>query len=500
MPPWKVTPTGTSTWFVKHKLSTIVKKQTFERSVVRQYGTLYRKRESRVLSNGFSSLNRCTTSNNVLHPSGTLRQTLYIFSKKRWYSSGSKRDYYEILGVPRNASQQEIKKAYYRLAKEYHPDSGPKGDKNKFMEIGEAYEVLSDEKKRSIYDQYGREGVRAADAGGDARSSAGFEGFGPGGFASAEEIFREFNEFFGGRGFGPFTAGGRRPGSQTAVRGSDVELRISLDFMEAAKGCEKEVRFTGKVECSKCNGSGSSSKGMATQACTACGGSGTEAFSQGFFAFETTCRKCGGSGQIIRDPCGACNGTGVTTGSRSVRVKIPPGVDTGTTLRVAKKGEAGLRGGGAGDLFVRVYVAEDDYFHREGADLHVVAPITFAQAALGGTVRVRTLDGEVEVKIPPGSQSNDMKVIRGRGLPKIGSGGYGNQYVHFQVVVPTQLSPKQRQLIEELAKEDPEVLYSTSSANGRGGRSMAKHFFQKLRDMFGKENHSDKSQTKEGTG
>eukprot|EP00871_Galdieria_phlegrea_P000947 jgi/Galph1/1853/GphlegSOOS_G542.1 len=419
---------------------------------------------------------------------------------RKYLSSSSKKDYYELLGVSRNASQAEIKKAYYRLAKEYHPDSGPKGDKNKFMEIGEAYEVLSDEKKRAIYDQYGREGVRASDAGGDPRSSAGFEGFSAGGFTSAEEIFREFNEFFGGRGFGPFAGAGRRGGSQTAVRGSDVEVRTSLDFMEAAKGCEKEVRYAGKVECSSCGGTGSSSKGMATQACTSCGGSGTEAFSQGFFAFETTCRKCGGSGQIIRDPCGACNGTGVTSGTRTVRVKVPPGVDNGTTLRVSKKGEAGLRGGGAGDLFVRLTIAEDEYFHREGADLHVVAPITFAQAALGGSTRVRTLDGEVEVKISAGTQSNDVKVIRGRGLPKIGSGGYGNQHIHFQVIVPSRLTPRQRELIEELAKEDPENLHSSTYTNGRGGVGMAKHFFQKLRGIFGRDSYGENSQSKEGTG
>ncbi|BAM80869.1 probable chaperone protein DnaJ [Cyanidioschyzon merolae strain 10D] len=390
------------------------------------------------------------------------------------------RDPYEVLGVPRNATLAEIKKAYYRLAKEHHPDSG--GDKSKFAEINAAYELLSDEKKRKQYDRYGfRED-------GEGASASGFE-YAPG--SGAEDILRQFREFFGS--MADETASGAGPmgsGFGFFARGADVEVPLVLSFMEAARGTEKTVQVSAAVECRACRGTGSSGGRTEWSPCAQCGGTGQESYQRGFFAFQSTCRRCGGSGRRLRNPCSTCTGSGVTPGLRRVAVRVPAGVDSGYSLRVSGKGEAAPHGGTPGDLYVRIQVEDDPYFHREGPHLHVVAPISFADAALGGAVRVRTLDGEAEVKIPPGTQPDDVRVMRAKGLPRpgIGTAERGNQYVHFRLRVPTSLTSRERELIEELRQIEqqrrgnrPSEAAYDSDANEEAG---SKNFFRRLKSLF----------------
>lgn len=350
-------------------------------------------------------------------------------------------DYYAILGVPRNATQAEIKKAYYTLAKARHPDSAGGGDSNAdaFAELSAAYETLSDPKKRRLYDVHGVEGVRAAE-GGDGFSGEGFPGAGG---PAVEDILREFGQFFGGDM-------PRRQAVDDPLPGEDRQAAVSLSLREAAFGVVKDVRVEASKACTTCGGSGKTSNTRIVD-CVQCGGEGRIRRSGGMFqTLITTCHRCGGSGSVFKNPCGGCEGSGIVPGVKESSVSFPPGCDTGMVLRVPGGGGAGVRGGPTGDLFIQVRVEDDPYFHRDGRDLHIVAPISIAQAALGGKVSVKTIDGEESVKVRRGTQPDDTFALQGRALRGISDPKRGDQVVHFKVVVPENVSGRQKELLEEL--------------------------------------------------
>lgn len=360
--------------------------------------------------------------------------------------SRADKDYYELLGVPKTASQDEIKKAFYKAAKKYHPDAN-KEDPNaqkKFAEVSGAYEVLSDEQKRQVYDAQGHEAYTEQAQGGGGHPGAGGFPFGH----STEEILRHFG--FGGDIFGM--------GMGSKDTGADIQMTLTIDFMEAVDGCEKEVTFASSVPCSTCDGSGAK-PGTRKTTCRQCSGRGTETASNGFFAFNTECRACKGSGEIIKDPCTSCKGKGHTRGKKTVKVRIPPGVDKGTNIRLVGQGEAGVAGAKSGNLFIHLNVNEHELFKREGLDIHVNVPITISQAILGSNVRVPTLAGEVEIKVPAGTQPDAKHVLRFKGVRAPNSNQYGHQYVHFKVTIPKFVSTRQKELLEEfdkLEKDNPQ--------------------------------------------
>lgn len=373
----------------------------------------------------------------------------------------STRDYYEVLGVERGASAADLKKAYYRLAKEHHPDTSS-GDPAVFAEVNTAYEVLSDSKRRSIYDAYGHEGVRAADAGAD--PTAGGGGFGA---TSAEDILREFGAMFGGGGGGA----GMRMRADAPMAGESRESSVRLSLWDVARGVEREVQVGAMVKCDGCGGNGRG-KDTKMKSCGTCGGRGQVSM-QGaglgiFQTIVTACSSCGGSGSKMVNPCTKCNGRGVKAGSKEVHVAIPAGIDNGTVLRVRGEGDDGIRGGPSGDLHIRVYVEEHEYFHRDGANLHVVAPISVAQAAVGGTVKVKTIDGAETLRVRPGSQHDDTVTISGRALPRPGRHGRGDQFVHLKVVVPDSLTERQKELFEELLKLEGGKITEHSDCSSKG--------------------------------
>src|SRR5215831_4137445 len=352
--------------------------------------------------------------------------------------SATKRDYYEILGVNRTADAEEIKKSYRKLALQFHPDRNP-GDKEseeKFKEASEAYEVLSHPDKRSLYDQYGHAGPR----------QAGFQGF-----TDVGDIFSHFGDIFGdifGFGGGPF--GGRRGPSN---RGADLELALTLTFEEAVRGVTREIEVERRVRCDECKGSGAKS-GSGPVTCSTCGGRGQVVHAQGFFMISTTCPTCRGEGTTIKDPCSRCRGSGLVLRAEKLTVTVPPGVEDGMRLRLSGKGEPGPRGGAAGHLYVHLRVKPDERWHREGDDLYCEADITYAQAALGDTVPVPTLDGDVDVDIAPGTQPGDTVTLRGKGVPHVDRNGRGNLIVSWRVVVPKKLTARQEELLKQLAVED----------------------------------------------
>ncbi len=373
----------------------------------------------------------------------------------------SKRDYYEVLGVSRQASAEEIKKAYRKLARQYHPDANPTNKKEaeeRFKEIAEAYEVLSDPEKKANYDRFGHAGVNGQGFGG-------FEGFGGFGsdFGGLGDIF---DMFFGG-------GGRRRRGPE---KGSDIRVDMEISFEEAAFGLEKDIKVPRIEECGTCGGTGAS-PGTRPQTCSACNGSGQVQYTQstpfGRIVQARTCERCRGSGKIIEKPCPTCHGTGQVKKTRSIHVKVPAGVDSGTRLRVAGEGEAGLRGGPRGDLYVYVYVKPHKFFRREGNDVIVEVPLSFAQAALGDEIEVETLDGKARVKIPEGTQSGTVFRLRGRGIPDLHGYGRGDQLVHVKVVTPTRLTEKQKALLREFANLGNE----NPAGSDRG-------FFGRVRDAF----------------
>jgi molecular chaperone DnaJ len=343
-----------------------------------------------------------------------------------------KRDYYEVLGVARDAGDAELKKAYRKLAFELHPDRNP-GNKDaeaRFKEASEAYQVLSDPERRALYERYGHEGPRGA-------------GFG-GGFADVSDIFSAFSDIFGdifGGGGGPRGAG----------RGADLETEVTLTLAEVASGATKEIALRRRIACHVCSGSGAA-PGAGRERCPQCRGRGQVVHSQGFLMISTTCPVCRGEGEVIRTPCKSCEGTGLERVDESLQVSIPPGVEDGSTLRLSGRGEAAARGGRAGHLFVVVRVEADPRFERDGADLHTEVSITFPQAALGDAVKAPAIDGEVDLTVAPGTQPGDTVVLRGRGLPRLQEHGTGDLIAHFKLVVPTSLSKEQEQHLRAYAE------------------------------------------------
>ncbi|MGD8241199.1 MAG: molecular chaperone DnaJ [Desulfobacterales bacterium] len=346
----------------------------------------------------------------------------------------SKRDYYEVLGTSRDASDAELKKAYRQLALKYHPDRNP-GDQaaeEKFKEAAEAYDVLSDSQKRRIYDQYGHQGL---------------EGQGFSGFSGFEDIFSSFGDIFEDFfGFGS----SRRSRSRTQ-RGADLRYDIQLNFMDAAFGTETEIHLEKLDTCSDCQGSGCEA-GTQPEACSYCGGSGQVSRSQGFFTVRTTCPHCRGNGQMIPHPCPGCRGSGQIQTSKTVSVKIPAGVDTGSRLRLTGEGEAGRHGGPQGDLYVFIHVEAHEFFERDNTNIICRVPISFVQAALGTSLKVPTLEGEKTLKIPKGAQYGDVFRFEGQGIPSLRSGRRGDQIIQIIIKTPTGLNRKQETLLKDFEK------------------------------------------------
>ncbi|PXF49656.1 Chaperone protein DnaJ [Gracilariopsis chorda] len=357
-------------------------------------------------------------------------------------------DYYDLLGVPRTASQHQIKKAFYRLAKDHHPDTS-NGDRETFAQVNHAYQILSDTNKRRIYDRFGEEGVRASEMGADPAAAA--AGMNPrqGPFAGPdiEDILRDFGHFFNGQT-------PQRPAVDDPIPGENKQTVVTLTLQEAAAGVAKEVRTNSVDTCRDCAGSGKT-KSTRIRQCPQCSGEGRVRTTSGLFqTIVMSCHRCKGTGDLLENPCSTCDGDGVVPSFKHTSVSFPPGCDTGMVLRVPGAGATGVRRGPPGDLYIQVKVKEDDYFHRAGKDLHVVAPISFAQAALGGTVQVRTLDGSETVEVRPGTQPDDTFILHGRAMRGVNSPRRGNQVVHFKVVVPENLSTRQRQLLSELMEEE----------------------------------------------
>ncbi len=348
----------------------------------------------------------------------------------------SKRDYYEVLGIEKNASETEIKRAYRRLAVKHHPDKNP-GDtasEEKFKEAAEAYAVLSDSQKRASYDRFGHA----------AASGAGGAGFDPG-FSNIEDIFDMFGfgDIFGGGG------GGRQ--RSTVQRGADLRYDLQITLEEAATGKEEKLEIPRLEICDECDGKGTA-EGSSPETCITCKGHGQTRYQQGFFSVMRTCPNCSGKGQIIKNPCKKCRGGGRIEKKKNLEIKIPAGVETGSRLRVMGEGEAGANGGPKGDLYVFIHVAEHESFERQGSNLYTSAPISFAQAALGAEIDVRTLDGAEELKIPAGTQTGTVFRLKQLGMPNLNGGGKGDLFVAVTLVTPKILSKDQRKLLEQLAE------------------------------------------------
>jgi molecular chaperone DnaJ len=363
----------------------------------------------------------------------------------------AKRDYYEVLGVSRTANDAEIKRSYRTLAVKFHPDKNPDDPQaeEKFKECAEAYAVLSDAQKRAAYDRYGHQ------AGGPG-------GFDPG-FSNIEDIFDLF-------GFGDMF-GGRGRTRSTVQRGSDLRYDLEITLEDAANGKDEKLQIPRLEKCEPCEGSGAE-PGTSPEPCVSCGGRGQTQYQQGFFSVMRTCPNCRGAGKIVRNPCKECRGEGRIEKEKTLEIKIPAGVETGSRLRVSGEGEAGVNGGPSGDLFVVIHVAEHETFERQGANLYSAVPITFAQAALGAEIKVRTLEGEEDLKIPAGTQTGTVFRIKSQGMPALGGRGKGDLFVAVTLITPKTLTKEQRKVLEQLAEIEDSDFNDAS-------------FIDKVRNIFG---------------
>lgn len=358
----------------------------------------------------------------------------------------AKRDYYEVLGLAKNASEDDIKKAYRKLAMKYHPDrnqgDGAKAAEEKFKEAKEAYEMLSDASKRQAYDQFGHAGVDPNMGGG-----GGFRpgGGGPDGFGGFAEAFGDiFGDIFGG------AAGARRGGGgQQVYRGADLSYAMEITLEEAANGKETQIRIPSWETCETCHGTGAK-PGTSPKTCTTCNGSGTVHLRQGFFSIQQTCPHCHGSGKIIPDPCTTCSGQGRIKKTKTLEVKIPAGIGEGMRIRSSGNGEPGTNGGPPGDLYIEIRVKQHDIFERDGDDLHCTVPVGLTTAALGGSIEVPTLGGKAEIELPEGTQHGKTFRLRGKGIKGVRSSYPGDLYCHVQVETPIKLTEHQRKLLKEL--------------------------------------------------
>jgi molecular chaperone DnaJ len=361
----------------------------------------------------------------------------------------AKRDYYEVLGVGKSADEKELKAAYRKLAKQFHPDTNP-GDKMaeaKFKEINEAYDVLKDPQKKAAYDRFGHQAFEGGMGGGRGA------GFGPEFNSSMSDIFEDlFGDFMGGGGGGRGRRG-RGGGASGASRGADLRYNMEIGLTEAFTGKTAQIRVPSSVSCETCNGSGAK-PGTSPKTCATCGGQGAVRSQSGFFTVERTCPSCQGRGQVISDPCNGCGGQGRVTRERMLSVNIPAGVEDGTRIRLASEGEAGLRGGPSGDLYIFLSVRPHEFFQRDGADLFCKVPVSMTAAAMGGEIEVPTIDGKkARVSIPEGTQTGKQFRLRGKGMPVLRSSQTGDMYIQVAVETPVNLSRRQRELLRDFEKE-----------------------------------------------
>jgi molecular chaperone DnaJ len=383
----------------------------------------------------------------------------------------AKQDYYEVLGLSRDASPEAVKKAYRKLALKYHPDKnqGNKDAEEKFKEVSEAYEILSDSKKRVMYDQYGHAGMK------DAFSGNGFQWSDFTHFNDFNDIFSNISDLFGGLGggediFGGAFGGGRQRGG--SGRGASLQYELQIDFEEAVSGIEKSIEVPRYEICDTCKGSGAK-PGSKKETCSVCNGRGQVMTSSGFFSIARTCNRCNGEGEIIKTPCAKCSGQGRIKVNRRIKVKIPAGVHTGNRLRVQGEGEAGVRGGGRGDLIVYIKIRPHPIFKREGYDIICEVPVSFPRAVLGDEIDVPTLNGKIKMKVPEGTQSGKIFRLKGKGVPRLDGYGKGDQYVKVNIETPVNLNQKQKQALREFA-----------GACGNSVNPKSKSFVDKVRQMF----------------
>ena len=373
-----------------------------------------------------------------------------------------KRDYYEVLGLNRDASEEDIKKAYRKLAMKHHPDRNPdsKDGEEKFKEAKEAYEVLSEAQKRRAYDAYGHAGVNPQMGG----MGPGGDGQGFGGFA---EAFGDiFSDIFGG---------GQGRGRSSVYRGADLRYNLEVSLEQAARGTETKIRIPTMETCETCHGTGAKA-GTQPKTCETCHGSGTVRLSQGFFSIQQTCPTCHGSGKMITDPCATCRGAGRLKKHKTLSVKIPAGVDEGDRIRLSGEGEAGVNGGPAGDLYVVIHLKEHGVFQRDGDDLHCEMPISFSQAALGGEIEIPTLDGSAKIKVPPETQTGQVFRLRGKGIKGVRSSYPGDLLCEVVLETPVRLTDRQKELLREIEE--------INKRDGSRHNPRAKSFMDKVREFF----------------
>jgi molecular chaperone DnaJ len=378
----------------------------------------------------------------------------------------SKRDYYEVLGVSREATEVEIKSAYRKLALQYHPDRNP-GDhaaEEKFKESAEAYAVLADGDKRHLYDRYGHAGLGGAATG----------GFDPTVFTGFEDILGGLGDIFG---FGDVFGGGRRRGG--VQRGADLRYDLEISFDEAAKGTETSIQIPRQEACETCAGTGAAA-GSKPTTCPQCHGRGQLRYQQGFFTVARTCGQCRGTGSVIAKPCPTCRGSGREQKERKLTVRVPAGIATGQRLRLTGEGEGGGPGGPPGDLYVVIHVQDHPFFHRDGNDLYAEVPLNFSTVALGGEIRIPTLEGEEPFKVPEGTESGQSFRLRGRGMPDVTGRGRGDLFVTMKVITPKKLTREQKKVLEQLAATLPKEQFAPTPVNQED-----KGLFGRVKDIFG---------------